>query len=166
MDNTNTLKLTSDVITDRFTEIEIDVTHPSFFDKILKRPAVRVFLVRRACLGALICFSKKVQTLTTHDQNVSMATLVNSLPKDGRILAELIAILIADSENGPRKSLVRFLRRNLDVADAQQVLTHLLDHARIENFLHSIVFIKGMSLLKTNEMIASEANASVTLEAN
>jgi hypothetical protein len=157
-DEINVLKRTADVVTDRMAQIEIPVKKLSWFDKLLKRPEVRVFEVRRACFGAMINFSGRVLAIHNvgNPKTISLHDLIKAIGADGDTMIACLAILIEDTSREPRAATVNFLRDNIDNVDARAILAFLMSHSRYEDFLSSIILVKGMSLMEPEEMIAPE----------
>ncbi len=158
MNEVDILKRTADVVTDRMIQVEVPIAKRSLIDKILKRPDTRVFDIRRACLGCLINFSGQVLAISGVENlaEMNVAKIISAVASDGNTMVRCLAILIENTENEPSLELVRFIRRNLDLPDMKAVLVHLLNHSRFEDFMSSIILVKGMSLLKPEEMIAPE----------
>lgn len=146
------------MVTDRVIQIEIPVKKLSWIDKLLKRPDVRVFHVRRACLGALINFSGRTVGVEKikNAEKVGLPELIKAIGSDGETMITCLGILIEDTCEEPSEEIKEFIRRNMDNSDMKAVLAFLMQHSRYEDFLSSTILIKGMSLMEPAEIIAPE----------
>lgn len=162
MNEIEILKQKASIINDKCINVEIDIVKPSFEEKLLNRKT-RTFLVRRACLATLIFFSDLALSLKTEYGDTGEKTIadqIKAICSDAKVAVRMIAILLLDIDQEPDAEITRFLLKNLDTDEFDRVLTILLDHSRVENFMSSIILIKGMSLLKTKEMIAFDNQIS------
>ncbi|RNL50767.1 hypothetical protein [Pedobacter jejuensis] len=158
------LKATADVVLNKVIEIQVDIIKPTFFQKIKKQTEVK-FKVRRASLSTLVFFSDNMLDLeseTEKGQIKGISEQIKSICVDAKTAVKLIAILLLNTDEEPDSSIQTFLLKNLDTLDFYGLLMRLIEHSRLENFLNSIILLKGMSLLKTEEMIAFENNVSMT----
>ncbi|WP_231464672.1 hypothetical protein [Pedobacter sp. Leaf132] len=157
MDEIQNLKRTGDVILNKTIDVEFDIVKPTLIEKI-RNKKVRVFKVRRACLDTLLLFSNLTLDIITESstEKKTLAEHLKAISCDVKLTVTLIAILLLNTNELPVKKLEKWLLRNLDNEDFYKTLVILVDHSRIENFLNSIILLKGMSLLKTEEMIAFE----------
>lgn len=146
------------MLLDRQTRIEIDINKRTFLDKLFKRPPIKVFYVNRACLSTLIYFSELTLSISDPEETFQkgLPAMIASLANDGPLALKVIAILLLDTDQEPSRSLVKFLGRNLDVFDTKILLTQLLSHSHVEDFMSTTILIRKMSLLKTEELIAFE----------
>lgn len=162
MNEIELLKRKAAIINDKCIDVEIDIVKPSFSEK-LTRTKIRTFSVRRACLATLIFFSELALSLKTEYGETgekSIADQIRAICTDAKVAVKMIAILLLDLDQEPNEEITRFLLKNLDTDEFDRILTILLDHSRVENFMNSIILIKGMSLLKTKEMIAFDNQIS------
>lgn len=155
MNNTDILKKTDSVINNKWITISVDIRKQNWLDKLLEKSAVKEFRVIRASLGTLINFSSKTLDLTAQDK-VDFASIIKSICANGKLLAECIAILIEDTQYEPTEDFVDFLLTNIDAEDSKAILATLIEHSKVEDFMSSTILITGMSLLKTEELIAFE----------
>ncbi|WP_316851158.1 hypothetical protein [Pedobacter agri] len=161
MNEKDILKKVANVVTNREIEIEIEIVKPSLIDRIKKRK-VKVFKVRRACLSTLLFLSNIILELKTNpdDSKTDKASgVLKAIGDDAKLTVKIIGALLLNSDKSPGYFLEKFLLDNLDTLEQRYILYKLIDHSRLENFLSSIILMKGMSLLKTEEMIASENEA-------
>jgi len=162
MNEIDLLKRTAHVVNDKYIDIEIDIIKPTILERVFHKTK-RVYTVRRACLATLISFSELALSLKTayggpEDQSISEQ--LKAICTDALIAVKMIAMLLLDTDEEPSNKDVRFLLKNLDNDDYHKTLMILVDHSRIENFMNSIILVKGMSLLKTKEMIAFDNKIS------
>lgn len=161
MNEKDILEKVASVVTNREIDIEIEIVKPSIIDRIKKRK-VRVFKVRRACLSTLLFLSELILQLKTEpddSDNDNTSSAIKAIGNDGRIAARIISILLLNTDKNPGYLFEKWLLDNLDTMEQRYLLFKLIDHSRLENFLSTIILMKGMSLLKTEEMIASENEA-------
>lgn len=162
MNEIELLKRKAAIINDKCISVEVDIKKPTWLDKINKRKT-RAFSVPRACLATLIYFSELALSLKTEygeSSDKTIAEQLKAISSDAKLAVKMIAILLLDIDHEPDEDITRFLLKNMDTEEYDAVLTILLDHSRVENFMNSIILIKGMSLLKTKEMIAFDNQIS------
>jgi len=162
MEEKQILKDISRAINDKHFDVEIDIVKPSFIQR-LRKEKVKLFSVRRACLSTLLTFGEIVLDFKTNyykDATFTASQMVEAVCTDARVAVKAIAILLLNTENKKNSSLERFLLKNLDSDDCRHILLRLIEHSKMENFISSIILVKGMSLLKTEEMIAFENKIS------
>ena len=165
MDEKEVLKKTADVVLNKFLDIEFDIVKPTK-EEFENNQTVKVFKVRRSCLDTLIFFSSLIldfKTDTATKEHGSFSDHLKAICDDGALAVRLIAILLLNTSELPDNKLEKWLLSNLDTDDYYKTLLILVAHSHLENFMNSIILTKGMSLLKTEEMIAFENTVSGTL---
>ncbi|WP_131535456.1 hypothetical protein [Pedobacter nototheniae] len=158
MNEKDILRQVANVATNREIDIEIDIVKPSILDRLRKRKS-KVFKVRRSCLSTLLYLSELILELKTEidtSEKNNVAKILKAFGDDAALTVKIIGVLILNTNQLPPYCLTKFLLKNLDAVEQKYLLYKLIDHNRLEDFLSSIILMKGMSLLKTEEMIASE----------
>jgi hypothetical protein len=152
------LKRKARLLTNKQSRLEIDITKPTFFERLFKRPTIKVFFVNRACLSTLAFFSELTLDLTPPDETYEkgMPAMIASLMTDIPLTIRIIGVLIEDTDQEPSESIKKFIGKNLNIQETKSLLTELLLLSRIEDFMSTTILMRKMSLLKTEELIAFE----------
>lgn len=149
------LKRTAEVLNDAPLFIEIDVKNYTFWHKLFKQPKTKIFEVKRATLGTLINFSNALVDIEQPtEQTQTIQGIIGLICNNGAQAVKAIAILLENTHTNPTLSIQDFISENFTPEDYKTVLTFLIEHNKIEDFMISIIFLKGMSLMKTEEIIA------------
>lgn len=155
MDDKIILRRTADVLNHASLFLEIDIKKYTFWHKLFKKPKKETLEIKRATLGTLINFSSVVVGIKKPiEQEQTIDAIVEQICYNGAKAVKAIAILLENTHKNPTLSIKKFIRKNFEPEDYKEVLLFLIKHNKIEDFMISIIFLKGMSLMKTEEIIA------------
>lgn len=152
------LKKESATLNEKKLSVEIDVLRRSWIDRILRRPAVRTFIVKQPPIGvleeigALVCDVAKYDEM---DNQNFMPMVFERLKSDTATMVNVMACLL-ECKAYPSNQIKFFIRNNVLPGDVVSLISRLFEFADIPSFLNTIILMKGMSLKKTEEIIASE----------
>ena len=143
------LSNTADAVTDDATIIEIDILHPRWWQRLLKKTK-RVYKLQPATLGTLVKISKELLSIEIEDADKSnwMVLCQKLMQAHSGRLAKVIAIAIVNRKEEPPDSLVEFIAYNMTAKEMSIVAAHVLDKMDIRSFVSSIISIKGTNILE------------------
>ncbi|KAA2241669.1 hypothetical protein F0L74_17480 [Chitinophaga agrisoli] len=158
----NILSSTADAILEKSIRVDIDVLHPRWWERIAMRwgwlPAKRTFSIRPATLGNMIRISRLLLEIDADVYKKNGSALESNYVaynRYGDVLAQVVATAIANSEQGPGKDLIRFIKENLTAAELMSISGIIIRQLDLVNFMSTIISIRGVSLLNPVETIAS-----------
>ncbi|RPE05556.1 hypothetical protein EGT74_24545 [Chitinophaga lutea] len=151
---------TADTILEKPVLLIVDRLNPKWWEKIAIKlgwlKAKRKFEIRPATLGSVMKISRLMLEIEpVKDGTSPIAANYQLLSQHGERLAEVIGQAITNTEAGPSKSLVRFIRENMTGSEILTVTIVVMKQLNVSNFLSTITLMRGVSLLKPEESIAS-----------
>ena len=108
--------------------------------------------------GTLLRISKEVNDIKFNSEEKLegvnlIAKAFESALSDTQCLINVLALAITNSEKRPGEKLKKFLLENLTTAQMMKILMMVVNQLNVNDFLNSIILVKGMSLVK-GEIIA------------
>lgn len=143
------LSKTAEAVTDQATTIEVDILHPTLWQRIRKQKK-KTFKLQPATLGTLVKISKELLSIEVDeaDKGNWMVLSQKLMHAHSNRLAKVIAIAIVNSKEDPPKSLIDFIEYNMTAKEMATVAAHVLDKMDIRSFVSSIISIKGVNILE------------------
>lgn len=151
------LENVANTITDEPVELAVDIIPQGKIHAILQRIGViskkKVFRLRQITIGNLIRISRIVLSVDTIDfgnEDQILSSAVDSIAKSGDKVAELVAVAIHNKRSAPPKSLIDFVKANFTASELKAVVGIILKQMNVQDFIISIVSVKGIQILKTS----------------
>lgn len=156
------LKNVSDIVTDQPIEIKVDLKEPTWWERIWKIK-VRKYSLNQITYGNLIRISKllvdielsALDKLTT-DNIIDQSTQL--IGKHGDSLAKVIAIAMHNKRTEPPPKLIDFVKDNFTAQELFGVLVVVIRQMDVKSFMHTIISIKGASILEKTVVSATGAS--------
>jgi len=143
------LSNTAAAVTDEATIIQIDILHPTWWQRLLRKRK-RAFKLSPATLGTLVKISRELLSIEIEEadkSNIMLLTQKLMLAHSSR-MAKVVAIAIVNSKADPPQSLIEFLEYNLNAEELATVAMHVVNKMDINSFVRSIISIKGVNILE------------------
>lgn len=152
------LENVSDTILDKEVTLEVDI-YRTRWEKFLRKPEKRTFVIKPITLGSLIRISKLLLTvdLTLDDVQSLLQSTYHSMVDHGETIAKIIAIAIHNQPTEPPKSLVDFIINNFTAKEMFTTVSIILNKMDVTSFMSSIISIKGMSVLEMQQHASAKA---------
>jgi hypothetical protein len=158
MDKSETLQHVSDATLQKPTEFEVDVLPQNFVQKALQKwgilPKKRVFSIQPIVLGSLMKISPILLSIDTSifgDKKQFLEANYELMGKYGHQLALVLAIAIHNRESDPPDSLVNFIKWNFSPVELFNMVLRVRNHMEVQNFMNTIIWIRGLNVLESNE---------------
>jgi hypothetical protein len=154
---TEVLKKVSDVTLEEPISITVDVKPMGWIHRRLQKwgviPKKRVFELKPITLGSLIRISKYLLEIDIRipDRDSILDANYRALTEHGEKLAIVIALAIRNSKAPVDKNLVEFIKQNFTPKEILAVLGIVIRQMDITNFMSSIISVRGMNVLVSNQ---------------
>lgn len=149
----DSLKQTAEVILEEPTILQIDVKPTGRVHSLLQKynwlPRQRRFKIKPINTGTVIKISKifvRIDTSIYKKVNLNDGNL-QIMAMHGEDLARIIAYAIVNRERSPSKWLIKFILNNFSAKEVLAVLAIVLKQMDLENFMKSIISVKGINVL-------------------
>lgn len=151
------LENVANTVTDEPVELSIDVLPQGWLHRLMLKFEIikkkRVFKLRQITMGNLIRISRlilSVDKIDFTDQEKILEKAMESMAKSGDNISEIVAIAIYNQRASPPASLVKFVKSNFTASELKYVIAIVLKQMNVQDFIISIVSVKGAQILKTS----------------
>jgi hypothetical protein len=152
--------------------IWVTIEHQNILHKLRILPRRKAYLVKPAVLATMVRISREILKLTdlsgVENEKIA-AKLIENAESNVDALTNILSLAIHNRREYPSKRLKDFLMKNLTVTQMLQVIVMVVTQIDVQSFTTTITLIKGVSLLKTRELIAfgeqSEASRNTSVSA-
>ena len=146
-------KRISQVINEEPFVFEVDIKKRTWLQKLVKiKKTCQVFTVYPPTLGTMIKVSaeiEKIQGVKEMFEQKDFASLLRYFSVNGEAVVNILALYI-----GNKIRLKSFIKDNITTTECSNLLMKLIEFSKLQDFLITIILTKGMSLTKTEEIIA------------
>jgi hypothetical protein len=151
---------TANTILEKPVSFSIRLLTPRWWERVLIRlklqKAAKSLEIRPTTLGNVIRISQLMLTVGEVDkQQSALSANYELFVKHGDLLAKVIATAIKNARKEPSNREIAYLRDNLTGSELLQLSMVVVNQLNVQNFLRTITLLRGVSLLKTEEKIAS-----------
>ncbi len=158
-----TLSEVSDATLEKPFIITVDISPNSRLHKRLQDwgvlPKQRIFQLKPIYLGSMLKLSPLLLgidlTLPKVKQELEGGSYLvmsyEAIQNHAEKMAKIIAIAIQNNNEDPDKSLVKFILRNFTAKEIMRVLTLVIKQMDIENFISTIISVKGLNVLESSK---------------
>ena len=150
---------TVDAILEQPIKITIHVDNPTWKHKLRFVPKSQTFILKPLVCGSILRISKIIESMELEregfNDKVLMEVGVDQVVRNMDKMIEVVAIAMMNSETRPSKSLMRYLMENTKPSEIFNIVRIIIKQMDVMGFMTSIILIKGMSLFKAEEIIAS-----------
>lgn len=156
MEENKILSATADTILEKPMRIDVEILQPRWWEKIAMKAGLmkarRSFMIRPATLGNMIRIS---QLLLGVDVELYKTTSFldasyQVIGAHAETMARVIATAVNNGKDTPSERLVRFFLHNLTAKELKTISAIAVKHMDVENFMISIVSIRGRNILETS----------------
>lgn len=155
------LSSTTDTLLEKPVVLEIDRLTLTWWERIAIRfrliKAKRIFVLKPATLGTMIRISKLVLKIdgNTYRDKTLLEGSYSAFEQHGHDLAQIVALALNNRKEEPSNKLIDFILNNLTGKELLSVCKLVLQQLDVASFMSTIISVRGMSLLNTEEIIAS-----------
>lgn len=153
-------KKSIDTILQEGIDFYVTVNNPNILHKIGLLKKKHYFVLKPLVLGTLLRISKimvdikfKEQIDKENWQEQGIAAMAEHI----NALVEIIALAIRNDESKASRKVIKILKKNATVTEMLAITSYVLGQMNVSDFMKSIISVKGMSLIKPEETIASGA---------
>lgn len=158
-----TLSKTGDVLTQKPVKIEITVKPKNFLMRFFIRikivSNIHVFELKPIVVGNMFRIASKVVQVPDDllDKSV-LHVLMNGVYDHLDKVIYIVACALQNDRNEPKESLLDLIRNEFTAKDLANVLQAVMLQMNAEDFINSIVLIKGLNVLNVPELDAMHAS--------
>jgi hypothetical protein len=138
----------------------VTVNKPNYLHKIKVLKSQYHFNIRPLVLGTLIRVSDIMVEMNlpeTVSKDNWMTTGIGLMQKQTDRLLDIVALAIHNDKGPPNRRIKRILKNNATPEELLALITYVITQMDVSGFMKSIISVKGMSLIKEEESIASGA---------
>ena len=150
---------TVDAILEQPVKITIRVDNPTWKHKLRLVQRSQTFILKPLVCGTILRISKVIESMELDkngfDDKILMDVGVDQVVKNMNKMIEVVALAMTNTESGPSNSLRRYLLENARPSEIFTIIKIIIKQMNVMDFMTSIILIKGMSLFKKEEIIAS-----------
>ncbi len=144
----------SSVVNEEPLVVEIDV-------KTWRGKTVKRFEITPPTIGQLIRISTEVEKIAGAEdifKHKDYASILKHFALNGEAVVNILSIYI-----GNKPGLKKLIKKYFTITDCSNLLVRLVDFSNLQDFTTTIILTKGMSLINTEEIIASERDKNPIL---
>ena len=133
------------------------IESPNILHKIGILKKKKAYWIKPPSLATVIRISREILKLTdirgVSDTNIA-AKIIEQAESNIDGLTNIICLAIHNRKELPEKKLKNFLIKNLTINQMLQIFVIIVSMLDVQSFTNTITLITGVSLLKTEELIA------------
>lgn len=148
MTEKQSLQSAADAVLSKDITFEVQVLHPTFFQK-WKKETKKEFKISPSTLGTMLKISKEFTDidLGKFDKTEILNSSFELVKNHAERMALIVAYAVVNSKEDPPQSLVSFLLNNLTAKELSKLVAIVINQIDTVNFLTSIISAKGINLL-------------------
>jgi hypothetical protein len=152
------LSQVADTVTDEPIKIIVDVIvkEKSWKNIFKKRSTLehREFVLKQITIGNMMRISKLLLKIDVSIINTKdlLNSGYNAIETHGDTLVEIVAIALKNTKEYPETSLIEFIKWNFNSEDLYAVFGKILQQMNVVAFMHTIISMKGLSVLESAEI--------------
>jgi hypothetical protein len=152
-----TLTAAADTVTAKSVAFEITIRPKNMLHGWMQKKGWMVkkkeFSIQPIVLGNLLRISRLLLTIDTDGLlgKITLDTLHKLISAHTDTVIQVLAIAIHNSRSDPSSSLIRLITDNITSEDAARLLRYVLSQMDLKNFMHSIISIRGLNVLESEE---------------
>lgn len=152
-----TLTQVADTTLEKPFTVTVDLIHGGFVERFLQkwgiRPKKRVFELKPITLGNLIRISKLLLQIDEDILNTKklLNSIYRSLDEHGDVIAEVVATALINTKVGPSKKDINLVRDEFTPLELKGVLSLVISRMNVSDFMHSIISIRGLNVLESEQ---------------
>ena len=136
-----------DRVINKSVPFSITIDNPTFWEKI-KRKKIAYYEIKPQCLGSLMIISKLLKNVDIEELNNLKNEQIISKGFDfiinyKDVLLQVVAQIIYNSDKKAKKSLIRFLDRNLNAQELSSLVVISLQLLDVGFFLNSLKLVRS-----------------------
>lgn len=145
----------ADTFNEATIKVEIDILHYGWFDRLFRRPRVKVFEVRQPPVGVLFQIGaamSKIKNYEKGDTSEILPDIIDRLKTDIPVQIEVMAMLL-ECKASPSQRTINLINDNVTTDQIFGLVAKLFEFANLSAFLNTTILTRGMGL-KRKEIIA------------
>jgi len=164
------LQQVSDATLQKPVTITVDIQPVNRYHALLQKwgilPKTKSFQLKPAVLGTLIKISGVLVSIDfvipdgKDEHGNLLKANYDAIIKHGKSMATVVALAIENCNKEASPRLVKFIIRNFTTQEMFGVLSLVINKMDLQNFMSSIISIKGMNVLETKKNVSAASAES------
>lgn len=149
---------TADAVLEKGVSFRIRLRPKNRIHKLLQKlkilPVEKRYTLGPLCLGSLVKISKIILLIEveTMDNGKILENIYRAISEHTDHVIEAIGHAIINGKEDPPPAMLELLKSEMTAQDMAKCLTVLIDHMDLRSFIHSITLIRGLYVMKTDEV--------------
>ena len=161
--NTETLQKVAETVLAEPVRVTVDIKPKNHWHRKAQAwgwmPKKKEFPITPICLATLLRISKILLTIDIRlhqDQHKLLNEIYQAIDRHAEKMAMIVALAIRNSDGPVDANLVAFILRNFTAKEIMTVLSVVVKQMDVSSFLSSIISIRGLNVLDTQEIASAE----------
>jgi hypothetical protein len=156
-------KAAIDAVLQEGIDFYITIDRPGLLRRLLRRTS-HYFIIRPLFLGTLLRISRIMADMKLPEQ-IKRADWMDSgidlMANETEHLLDIVSLAIHNREGTPDKKIKKLLRNNVTPVELLALVSYVINQMNVQDFMKSIISVKGMSLINDGGQIARQPEKEV-----
>ena len=156
-------KAAIDAVLQEGIDFYVTIEHPNVIRRLLRKTE-RHFVIKPLYLGTLLRISRIMVDMKLPEQvgrGDWMDQGVKLMAGQTEQLLDIVSLAIHNREGNPDKRIKKLLRENVTPVELLALVSYVINQMNVQDFMKSIISIKGMSLINDGGQIARHPEKEV-----